>query len=132
MTALIPDNLDSMVAAGMPDSQIAKMAGVSTKTVYRWRKRRGLLSQWTLPSKTHGLASTYSAGCRCAECRRAHTRYQASLRAKRLSSGRVLGEHGKSSTYSNWGCRCERCRLAWRAEMRRQYEARQTATGVKS
>ena len=30
--------------------------------------------------------------------------------------------HGRASTYSNWGCRCSKCRAAW-AEKFRKYRA---------
>lgn len=61
---------------------------------------------------THGKRSTYNRGCRCDECRAAHTRYSAELRERhkeRLDTAQF--EHG-AAAYSNWGCRCDVCTKA--------------------
>lgn len=63
--------------------------------------------------RTHGKDQTYTAGCRCGECRAAHrvmaTRQQRSREA-RLRADPLIAVHGLMSTYTNWGCRCGECR----------------------
>ena len=61
---------------------------------------------------THGLPSTYRHGCRCEDCRVAHTAYtvvERAVRAERLAADPTLAPHGKRTTYTNWGCRCALC-----------------------
>lgn len=83
------------------------------------------------PSARHGNASTYRRGCRCAECKKAHTARILRMtadRTRRLAEDPSLAPHGKRSTYSNWGCRCELCteantvacrpyKVAWRIKV---------------
>lgn len=82
---------------------------------------------------THGLASTYRSPaykCRCAECREAHRQRfleENARRAERLAHDPTLAEHGKYSTFTNWGCRCDKCTAAQSVENRRQYERRKAA-----
>ena len=59
--------------------------------------------------RTHGLRSTYTAGCRCTPCTDANSDYQMT----RYALGRVPagGKHGLGG-YNSYGCRCEVCRLA--------------------
>lgn len=60
--------------------------------------------------RTHGSASTYKAGCRCAECREAK-RLQAERQRAALGAKVVPDEkHGTAAGYQRWGCRCARCR----------------------
>lgn len=64
---------------------------------------------------THGIASTYRSAryaCRCSECREANNTLVVQERANRnarLQKDPTLVEHGKSTTYRNWGCRCQPC-----------------------
>lgn len=69
-------------------------------------------------SATHGLAGTYRRkeyACRCPDCTGANTRRARSektARARRLAADPTLAEHGRASTYTNWGCRCPDCTKA--------------------
>ena len=64
----------------------------------------------------HGTASTYRSvfyRCRCKACTKAnrdrHRQETAELH------GRVEdAPHGTSTAYSNWGCRCDACKAAYR------------------
>lgn len=66
--------------------------------------------------RTHGgSGSTYSYGCRCDECRAAHSkRTLLARRRRRKQLPYTLLYHGEYSTYINWQCRCEECRDAGR------------------
>ena len=59
--------------------------------------------------KRHGTHSTYTHGCRCAECTKAHSDYTRDQRALALAAGTLT--HGVSSTFDA-GCRCGECRDA--------------------
>jgi hypothetical protein len=80
----------------------------------------------------HGTASGYNRGCRCDECRVAHTEYNREYMKRWMAENReryaeikarhrakALAElqnpddprHGRAGTYA-LGCRCERCREA--------------------
>lgn len=53
--------------------------------------------------------------CRCSVCTTAHTsraRAEQASRRARLTVDPTLAEHGRDSTYRNWGCRCEPCSTA--------------------
>lgn len=76
-----------------------------------------------------GSASGYrSGGCRCDECKAAHsarTKAERRQRQQRLPEADVV--HGTWGTYSNWGCRCEECVRAgseMNAENRRKRKER--------
>lgn len=83
-------------------------------------------------SATHGGSGTlYNQGCRCELCTEAH-RVRMMLSNRTRFNERIRGAngdwyaprastHGTSSTYTNWGCRCDPCRAeaavrnrAWR------------------
>lgn len=82
-------------------------------------------------SATHGGSGTlYNKGCRCDPCRVAHYRRMAASVAKRWAA-RIPGEngrpyavgahsHGSTSTYTNWGCRCDPCTEAQRARFEKR------------
>jgi hypothetical protein len=70
---------------------------------------------------THGLPSTYRHGCRCDECRTAHTADCAARRAQRSERPADEVPHGLSG-YNNWACRCGTCSLA-KSEANAQYWA---------
>lgn len=69
----------------------------------------------------HGSASTYTNhGCHCEQCRCAHRAQAARRRAWRRDqrraddAGRLVAplppeQHGNTSTYTNWSCRCRLC-----------------------
>lgn len=67
----------------------------------------------------HG-ARGYVNGCRCERCTASNTKRNAIRRKERhalrvLVDGRLVAKsvpdekHGSASTYSNWGCRCQKC-----------------------
>jgi hypothetical protein len=68
-------------------------------------------------NRTHGIRSTYNAGCRCDECRAANAAWSAHLRARGWSVRHDL------VGYRIYGCRCEVCTLA-NTEYQREYRAR--------
>lgn len=67
---------------------------------------------------THGNVSTYRNpryACRCGECRDASTRrrrQEMASRRARLAADPSVVQHGRASTYTNWGCRCDDCKAA--------------------
>lgn len=89
----------------------------------------------------HGTLGGYiNHNCRCAECRVANRDYNARRRKERKqgqkpSAWAVLrGASGEPRmhnryTYSNWGCRCERCK-ADNSLMQSQYLAKRNGHGV--
>ena len=73
--------------------------------------------------RTHGIAATYGAGCRCDSCRAANTLKCRERRDRRVERGVPPEmEHGLS-TYTNYGCRCEVCRSAHVRRMSAYYRA---------
>jgi hypothetical protein len=69
---------------------------------------------------THGTRSCYVHGCRETACREANNRYQrekSGERNKLLAEGLGPTAHN-SSTYKNWGCRCEDCKKGNREALR--------------
>jgi len=77
---------------------------------------------------THGKASTYGEGCRCADCRAANTRKGKRQTANRLARPQDV-PHGTLSGYCNWACRCDPCRAAGRARNARLKAQRNLAAG---
>jgi hypothetical protein len=67
--------------------------------------------------RTHGCDGTYSVGCRCDDCKRAHALAAYQARRRRVVTDFAM--HGKASTYKNYMCRCDLCREAVRLERRR-------------
>ena len=61
----------------------------------------------------HGSVSTYiNWGCRCDECKAAHSANlarQREARFARMKADPTIRPHGTMATYSGWGCRCEAC-----------------------
>jgi hypothetical protein len=69
----------------------------------------------------HGTMAGYKRGCCCFDCRCANTDrvlVQNAQRRARLNAGLASPAHGRYTTYSNWGCRCQPCRDAWAAYWR--------------
>lgn len=85
--------LSELVEAGLSDAEIADLAGVSARTVRRWRSRASLPSRWTPTPPTHGTASRYRRGCRCAPCRGAHAADQGRYR-RRIAYAAWRGRKG--------------------------------------
>lgn len=80
-----------------------------------------------------GSGAMYNRGCRCEPCKARH-RERMTEGNKRRWAQRVTGangdwfaasvlDHGTSSAYTNWGCRCDPCRGA---ATRRNREWRET------
>ena len=77
---------------------------------------------------THGLSGYVNRKCRCKVCRAANVAYCQRQRAKRASKPLPAGRrHGVYTTYSNYGCRCERCKQAAADQRRRVREQRKAA-----
>lgn len=71
-----------------------------------------------------GAGSKYTTeGCRCPECTQANTDRVARRRKARRPED-YNGEHGKPTVYSNWNCRCDACREAWRVRCAGYYANR--------
>ncbi|MGW5267307.1 hypothetical protein ACWEQ4_01525 [Rhodococcus sp. NPDC003994] len=71
--------------------------------------------------RTHGSRHRYfDLGCRCSPCVEGVKR----RRRERIAAG--IPDHipHGASRYSNWGCRCDTCRLAKLAEERRANDTR--------
>ncbi len=64
-----PPDLAGHADAGLSDSQIAQMYGVSARTVLRWRQAAGIPSSWQPERYPCGTRAAFRRGCRCAECR---------------------------------------------------------------
>ena len=110
-----------LAAAGMSDTAIGRTVGLSSRTVLRIRQRYHLPTNWRWPEPQHGTPIRYRKGCRCPECRQAHSARLAAGRADRLArmaAGTATFKHGASG-YQNWGCRCDICTRANRARNRR-------------
>lgn len=66
-------------------------------------------------SIAHGKVGNYRSGrqCRCAACTRANRDYQ--RKYTRFRAAREIPpdvEHGLKQTYTNWMCRCWKCKTA--------------------
>jgi hypothetical protein len=73
------------------------------------------------PEPVHGRSGRYNSGCRCDECKAAHSVRMRGLFAQlraRLAADPSAAPHGAEGTYSNWGCRCEDCKAAHSVRMR--------------
>jgi hypothetical protein len=70
--------------------------------------------------RTHGRIATYMVGCRCDECSAAKRAANALQRAARRACILPPGDarHGVNG-YSNYGCRCHTCTVAWRRKSQR-------------
>lgn len=74
----------------------------------------------------HGTRSEYTdKQCRCPECRKANSAYQA--RARERKAAGEPPEHGTMNAYSNWVCRCDLCKAVAKAENNRRYRERRDA-----
>lgn len=101
----------------------AELAKVSRRTVQRWANEEGLSSGFSPEDRITQFcpsAASYARGCRCDGCRKAN-RERAQMvkasRVKRVRQGNVKAPHGVSG-YSNWDCRCPKCRKAWSEYLR--------------
>lgn len=76
MSDRIPADFALRVSMGQSDPEIADYAGVSPRTVLRWRTKLGLPSRWVPERAEHGTDARYHSGCRCTPCRAAHAAEQ--------------------------------------------------------
>lgn len=108
------DAFTRLVEAGRNDVELAAQYTVSSRTILRWRTSLGLVSRWEPERSPCGTYSSYSRGCRCAECRAANRDYCArtikNMQARGLSADDP--RHGTNNGYQSWGCRCEACKVA--------------------
>lgn len=75
------------------------------------------------PPSRHGTRSSYTQGCRCADCTETARLYVTARRRAAGVAPRVTGRtHGLRATYGA-GCRCEPCREAERT-YRREWRSR--------
>lgn len=72
----------------------------------------------------HGY-SAYHMGCTCQTCKEANRiaclRMRLGHYVKRGAGEPVTVEHGKASTYTNKGCRCDACRAAKSVQNAKRY-----------
>lgn len=59
---------------------------------------------------------------RSREANRERQRIKTAARHKRLLADPTIVEHGRASTYCNWGCRCAECIVAMSIETKRKME----------
>lgn len=99
----------------------AEAAGVSKRTVQRWAAKADVHSGYENPIlRPCPSAASYQRGCRCEGCVEANREVQREIKARRvakLRAGRAVIKHGVSG-YSNWDCRCAKCRSAWSKYLR--------------
>lgn len=96
----------------------AASAGVAPRTVKRWARRAGVKSGYdpSAPSTPDGTRAGYRRGVRTEEAIEAHresARESKERRVERFDAGEATPACGKASTYSNYDCRGQGCRVAW-------------------
>lgn len=112
----------------------SRLAGkpISKRTVQRWASDRGVKSGFVPPVKVdYPSAAAYARGCRSEECVEANRQAQRAVKERRVVEGRVGKRrvpHGTVSGYSNWDCRCDRCRSAWSEYLRERRALRRMAS----
>lgn len=115
---------------GIEIDELSKKYHVHPASIRLWLRQEGV----TLRPRpwTHGVNGYNWRKCRCAICRAANAERALEYRKRRLANGGIPAKtaHGKASTYSNWRCRCEPCKEAWRVHMRRQSKLNQRPEAV--
>lgn len=88
---------------------------------------------------TRHSANSYKNGtCLCGVCCSAHTREQRAAKRARFAAREDIGgvlvaitvpeeNHGRASTYRNWGCRCEECSAAESVKTVERRESRRSS-----
>lgn len=97
-----------------------------TDAMRSYRRERAAAIQRGDVDIAHGSASSYCSGCRCRRCRlamNAAAKKKRDAKYERFRQGLLRVEHGVFRTYSEFGCRCETCSVAFRVEIR-QYDGR--------
>lgn len=83
------------VAEGLSDAQIARRAGVTARTVLRWRGALGIASEWRpAREERHGTLPRYRRGCKCADCTAANNHAQHQLRRRYGTASRHARAYG--------------------------------------
>lgn len=100
----------------------AKRAKVHKRTVQRWAREAGISSGFEVEDTYKECPSfaSYLRGCRCDGCKleaRDGRRVVKERRLQRVEEGRKKVPHGVSG-YSNWNCRCPKCKRAWSAYLK--------------
>lgn len=65
---------DALADPTLTNAEIARLYGVTDRTVIRWRARMGMPSTWAPTPPEHGTLGRYRAGCRCSSCRAVNAR----------------------------------------------------------
>lgn len=106
-----------------PTRAVVDGLGINPRTALRWIGRArgaGLITRGRPTGApvgpflcdTHGTVVSYQRrGCRCDECRAAHTERAQRARLSRQARN-ADAPHGTASGYDNWKCRCATCRAA--------------------
>jgi len=118
------DDFESNVRAGNSDLSLAKVYGVSDRTIMRWRAQLRLDYYWQPRVAACGTQGAYARGCRCNECTRANREAHRSTVSKMKAKGLAPSDrrHGTPYAYNSWGCRCGKCKAAWAERCREHYE----------
>jgi hypothetical protein len=103
----------------------AAAAGVTPRTVKRWGQRAGVKSGYdpTLPHTPDDSNAGYRRGIRTEEAVEAHreaVREAKERRVERFKEGETVHACGKASTYSNYDCRGQACRVAWSVYLKKK------------
>jgi len=103
----------------------AAAAGAAPRTVKRWAKRAGVRSGYdpSTPSTPDGSRAGYRRGIRTEEAVEAHreaARESKERRVERFLAGEAVPACGKGSTYSNYDCRGQACRVSWSVYLRKK------------
>lgn len=67
----------------------------------------------------------------CLTCRRKREREAKAARKAQIAADPSLAPHGVLTTYSNWACRCDKCKTAWSEYMREYHQRRKATRGVR-
>jgi len=103
----------------------AAAGGVTPRTIKRWAKRAGVKSGYD-PSQIQtgdGTSAGYRRGVRSEEAIEAHQeamREAKQRRVERFEAGETVPACGKASTYSNYDCRGQGCRVAWSVYLKKK------------
>lgn len=124
--------LDVYVKEGAEAARLA--VGVSKRTVQRWASEAEVEYTYVPVLLPCPSMASYARGCRCDGCIEVNREHQKEVKARRVAYGK---EHGKKRTgepiphgvsgYSNWDCRCGKCKAEWSSYLRTKRLARAEA-----
>lgn len=98
------------IEAGATMTDAASAVGTSEKTLERYLKQHPDFA--TQLREARPKKHNYTGGCRCADCRRRN----ALTKRRWAERQEVVRVHGPGG-YTNYGCRCDTCTAAHRADM---------------